>query len=271
MSLPQRQDLTLFSDQSVLPRELLNGDGHHMFLVTSTMATQPLWLLTALIETKIKGAPLSLNGSAARRSENPATQEMKTPVVVASFLHEHSFYHQALQKLRINANAYKVVDLLTGFVQKCGGKPRDVVLKELLEQFTPDSQSTILIEQPELLLSLLDGLTSDELNQKFLQPLRKKCNLLIVSSSIDLFQDNENDPLDGSRGAVEYTRFISSLIYTSIVVMNLRSLETGRAKDVTGSLMISRGGQTPAGLSVHVVENEYLYLTEKENTRLFYR
>lgn len=270
MSHPQRQDLTLFSDQSVLPRELLSGDGHHMFLVTSTMATQPLWLINALIETRIKGSPLSLNGSGARGA-NDQTQDQQTPVIVASFIHEQKFYQQALQKLRINANGYQVVDLLTGFIQKCNDKPRDVVLAELLQQFPTDIQSTIIIEQPELLLSLLDGLTSDELNQKFLQPLRKKCNLLIVASSIDLFQDNENDPLDGSRGAVEYTRFITSLVYTSLVVLNLRALETGRAKDVTGSLMISRGGQAADNLSVHVIENEYLYLTEKESTRLFYR
>ncbi|SMN20410.1 similar to Saccharomyces cerevisiae YMR312W ELP6 Subunit of Elongator complex, which is required for modification of wobble nucleosides in tRNA [Maudiozyma saulgeensis] len=271
MTTPQRQDFILFSDQSVIPTELRAVSAepqHHLFLVTSTMATQPLWLINALVETCVSGGPFSLNGPSASLKSNP-----NSITTIASLVHEENFYHNALRKLKVNANGYQVLDILTNFILKNNDKPSDKVLDELLELFPADVQSTIILEQPELLLSLIRGLTADELNKKFILPLMKKCKLLIVASSIDLFQNNENEPLDTNNSDVqEFTRFVTSLIYNSIVVMNLRSLDTGRSKDVTGSLMISRGGQsTNSPLSVHVVENEYLYLTQKDSTKLFYR
>lgn len=268
MSTPQRQDLIIFNDQTVIPSELVSNGKHHMFLVTSTIATQPLWLINALIETKVLGAPFSLNRSATERT---ALAHLESSLTIASFIHERDFYRNALQKLKIDANSYELLDMLINFVLKNNDKPRNKILDGLVELFPTDIKSTIVLEQPELLLSLLDGLTSDDLNNKLILPLMKKCGLLIVSSNIDAFQNNENDPLENTRDANECSRFLTSLIYKSIVILNLRSLETGRAKDVTGSLVISRGGQYSNNLSVHVIENEYLYLTEKETTKLFYR
>lgn len=275
MSTPQRQDFILFNDQSVIPKELNDvstidsEQQHHMFLITSAMGTQPYWLINALVETSVSGSPISLNGSSINRSSN----HDNTITTITSLIHEEKFYHTALQKLKVNSNNYQVLDMITDFVMKNVDKPKDKVLDMLLDKFPKDTQSTIILEQPELLLVLLKGLTSDELNQRFILPLMKRCKLLIVATNIDLFQNNENEPVDtNNRDSLEITRFVTSLVYASLVVMNLRSLDTGRAKDVTGSLMISKGGQSNnSSLSVDIVENEYLYLTEKESTRLFYR
>lgn len=275
MSTPQRQDFILFNDQSVIPKELYkvaatdSGQQHHMFLITSAMGTQPYWLINALVEVSVSGSPISLNGSSINRDHS----HDNSITIVASLVHEENFYHTALQKLKVNSNKYEILDMITDFVMKNIDKPRDKILDMLLDKFPKDTQSTIILEQPELLLVLLKGLTSDELNQRFILPLMKRCKLLIVATNIDLFQNNENEPVDtNNRDSVEITRFVTSLVYGSLVVMNLRSLDTGRAKDVTGSLMISNGGQSNSStLSVHIVENEYLYLTEKESTRLFYR
>ncbi|KAG0669534.1 hypothetical protein C6P45_003605 [Maudiozyma exigua] len=275
MSTPQRQDFILFNDQSVIPKELNDvatidsEQQHHMFLITSALGTQPYWLINALVETSVSGSPLSLNGSSINRCSN----NDNTITVIASFIHEKKFYNTALQKLKVNSNKYQILDIITDFVMKNIDKPRDKVLDMLLDKFPKDTQSTIILEQSELLLALLKGLTSDELNRRFILPLMKRCKLLIVATNIDFFQNNEDEPVDtNNRDSLEITRFVTSLVYASLVVMNLRSLDTGRAKDVTGSLMISKGGQSNnSSLSVDIVENEYLYLTEKESTRLFYR
>ena len=275
MSTPQRQDFILFNDQSVIPKELYNvsttdsDQQHHMFLITSAMGTQPYWLINAVVETSVSGSPISLNGSSINRDHS----HDNSITTIASLIHEEKFYHTALQKLKVNSNKYQILDMITDFVMKNIDKPRDKILDMLLDRFPNDTQSTIILEQPELLLVLLKGLTSDELNQRFILPLMKRCKLLIIAANIDLFQNNENEPVDtNNHDSIEITRFVTSLVYGSLVIMNLRSLDTGRAKDVTGLLMISKGGQSnSSNLSVDVVENEYLYLTEKESTRLFYR
>ena len=145
-------------------------------------------------------------------------------------------------------------------------KPKLKIFQSLLELFPNDSTSTIILEQPELLFSLVDGLTSDELNELFIKPLAKRCGLLIITTSVDLYQKDYSMTKD----VTEFMRFINSCFHISIAVLSLQPLETGRAKDITGSLKITRGGATSNHLSTHVVENEYLYLNEKDSTKLFY-
>ncbi|CCF60049.1 hypothetical protein KAFR_0I02700 [Kazachstania africana CBS 2517] len=265
MSTVQRQDLTIFNDQTVLSRALLSGTSHDMMLVSSTMSTQPVWLLNALAESFLFGKTTSINSSSdnSRHSHENSSRH----VVIGSFINDSKFYTNSLQRLKIHSTLYTVVDLMTDFVVKNHDKPRSKLLGLLVERFTsPEMNSMIIIDQPEILLSLIEGLTCDELFKYFISPLSKRCNIFVVSTSTEQFQDHDFEP-----ESTEFVRFITKCLYKSIVQLSLNPLETGRAKDVTGSLRIARGGQLTNHLSVHVVENEYLYLNERESIKLFYR
>lgn len=259
MSNVQKQDLVIFSDNSVISQELCSGNSHDLITITSSPATSSFWLLTALIETRIAGAPFSLNSASA------VIQKTTSPVTIASFIHNSKYYTDALNRLKIGQEKYHVVDLLTNFVVENITKPRAKVLSDLLETFSQDSSSVIILEQPEVLLTLLDGLSSDELHRKFIIPLIKKCGLLIISTNTDYSAGG------ATKDAVEMSRFVMQCFYKSIAVLSLKPLDTGRATDVTGLFRITRGGAPDAHLSCHIVENEYLYLNQKESTKLFYR
>lgn len=261
MSNVQKQDLVIFSDNSVISNELCAGKSHDLITITSSPATSSFWLLTTLVETRVTGAPFSLNST----SVPVATHKNLNPITIASFIHNAQYYTDALNKLKLGPESYKFIDLLTNFVIKNIGKPRAKVLSELLETFPQDSTSLVILEQPEVLLTLLDGLTSDELHKKFIMPLMQRCGLLIISTNINY------SPNGQTKDAIEFSRFVAGCFYKSIVVLSLKPLDTGRAADVTGSFRITRGGASNSHLSCHVVENEYLYLNQKENTKLFYR
>lgn len=261
MSNVQKQELIIFSDNSVLSKELCTGDNHDLITITSSPATSSFWLLNALAETKITGAPFSLNST----SIPSPTQRSGSPITIASFIHNTQSYTEALSKLNLRSDGYRMVDLLTDFVIKNITKPRSKVISDLLDIFPEDSTSVVILEQPEILLTLLDGLTSDELHRKFIIPLMQKCGLLIIASNVSY------RPSGVTRDEIELSRFVLGCIYKSIAVLSLKPLDTGRALDVTGLFRITRGGASSSHLSCQVVENEYLYLSQKENQKLFYR
>lgn len=256
MSAVQRQDLVVFSDHSVVSNEIFQEGFHHLTTITASPFTSPTWLINSLVESQILGRAYSLN------ADSSAVQGPSRAVTVGSFIHEPQVFHNALGKLKIAPQKYKIVDLVTDLVVKSLGKPRSKVYSEILQKFPTQNQSVIVLEQPELLLSLLDGSSSDEIHSQLITPLMKRCSVLILATNV--YDEGE----DVTRDSLEFSRFTLSCLYKSIVVMNLRPLETGRANDVTGTLRITRGGTRSP---VHVVENEYLYLNQKETTRLFYR
>ncbi|CCD26830.1 Elongator subunit ELP6 NDAI_0I02620 [Naumovozyma dairenensis CBS 421] len=272
MSAVQKQDLTIFSDQSIIPKNLCSNESHNVMLLTSTAATQPLWLINTLVESSIYGHSYSLNSSASSTNTINHNKPINptSSLTIASFAHNKSFYKSSFDRLKINSNSYKILDFLTDFtMNETLGKPKAKIFENLLKLFPNDTTSTIILEQPEILFSLMgDHLSANELIESFLKPLIKKCGLLIIVTSVELYK------LDYSmtKDVTELIRFISFCFHVSLTVLSLQPLQTGRAKDITGSLKITRGGATLDHLSgkIHVIENEYLYLNEKDSTKLFY-
>ncbi|SCU86435.1 LAFA_0E00738g1_1 [Lachancea sp. 'fantastica'] len=284
MSNVQKQELTLFSDHSVLAGSLFEKDEHHVILVTHKLGTSPSWLMNALVETKVFGAPLTLNeshNSAMNRARTKTASletrridnRIKRAVTVASWVHSGEFYHSAFGKLKIDPSNYIIKDYLTDFVLKHHGKPASRVLKSLVQELTSTQSHSdlILLEQPELLMHLLN-ISSDELHLDFINPLARAVPLLIIISFTESYDNpgtetSEQVPCD----AVEQIRFQTGCVFKSIAVLGIKPLATGRAKDITGILTISRGGATTSHLPVDVAENEYLFHTQKDTTKLFYR
>ncbi|KAK5780416.1 hypothetical protein RI543_002173 [Arxiozyma heterogenica] len=291
----QRQDLVLFSDQSVIPT-VTENDPHRLFLITSTHSSGPQWLINALVETHTKGSSYSLNGNKVGNSSNSSSSNSSSSnssssrstfshsitnlnkVTIISFVHNENHYLSSFQKLQINSNQYTVIDCLTDFVQKQIPKFMNnklALLQSITDQLTndiPNNNHIVILDQPEFLLSLVSGLTSNELWNNFINPIWQKCKILMINNNVDLFKGGIlNSTVN--KTFTEFQRFITICHHKSTVVLNLRPLTTGHAKDVTGTLRITRGGVdwfNNSNTTIHVVENEYLYLTEKENTKLFY-
>ncbi|AAS54153.1 AGL338Wp [Eremothecium gossypii ATCC 10895] len=267
----QRQDLLVFSDQSVISRRLLQDGMHHLIMVPHRLGTSPRWLISALAEAFIFGTPVSLNEqqSAAAKAQRPHnTEATRGPAVtVASFMHDAAHYQNVFSKLKLPSQAVRIVDVFTDLVKQNIGKPGAAVLERLLESIPDQRNGGIIIEQPEVLLSLF-RLTSDELHLNFINPLMKKCAVLVVVTSVDGFDGGDYER--ASKDAIEFMRFPTAAFHKSIAVLSLRPLDTGRAKDVTGILQVTQGGSLEES-DVHVVENEYLFHVQKESIKLFYR
>lgn len=275
MSAVQKQDLIIFSDHSVLCNELFSKDQHHVFFVTHKLGTAPTWLISALMETRILGSPLTLNESQTTAVNRATVREMgsENSLTIASLIHNQDFFTSALNRLKVDPRRYTVVDYLTDFVLQRHNVSGSKVISAILEELTRVNANSdmLILEQPELLMPLLN-LTSDELHLNLINPLIKKFPLLVIVSYTEAYDNAAPDYSERqSSDLIEQVRFFNSCFFKSAVVLGLKPLATGRAKDVTGTLTITRGGTPLSNLSVHVVENEYLFHSQKDSTKLFYR
>jgi elongator complex protein 6 len=121
------------------------------------------------------------------------------------------------------------------------------------------SKPTVIIDGLDLILASQPDINITRI-QSFLGTIREMSNRLVISASGDsMLIHNRHDsatPLER-----EHATFIASTAYQSLWVFQLRALDTGSARDVTGVLRVSRGGagQEVAGPQSGLEDAEWLY------------
>ena len=145
----------------------------------------------------------------------------------------------------------------------------DAVSSALNPDTTSTSQNPAGVDttsEPTIIIDGLDILCASQPDfdittiQISLFKLRSRANALIMTSNADApllhnHQDNET-PLERNHATL-----VGSLAHQSQWVMQLRALGTGSAKDVTGVLRISKGGDYEAmrDQKADLDETEWLY------------
>lgn len=262
--MAQKQDLNLFIDNSIIPEKVFTTEPL-LGLITHTQGTSPSWLINLLIEN-------SLYGTCVINHEKNQHREIRADTVVVSFLHDYEYYEKELRRNGIELNDNKqfhFIDLFTDLFQKIS-TPESIakLFDQIATQIQGFSQkkSVIFIEGIEFLLAATNITSIQLLNQ--VNKLVKLSNAVFVISSTD---KELIDAHNGNQNLPEFKTldFVIRLIHRSNVVLGLRPLETGRAKDITGTLTISKG--TIPFESLVVSEKEYLYFINRETTKLFFR
>ena len=79
----------------------------------------------------------------------------------------------------------------------------------------------------------------------------------IITSCADLaLTQSNNTPLEKAHAA-----YVMNIAHQATLIMNVRGLDTGYAKDVSGALRVSRGAGAMSA-NREVEEKEYLYFLE---------
>ncbi|KAI1771611.1 hypothetical protein F4818DRAFT_196607 [Hypoxylon cercidicola] len=198
--------------------------------------------------------------------EPPSTDD--TNVVLVSFLRDYAFWKDGAGKLGIDLDVstrkgkFVFVDGLSGLFQASqshasirtpGGTPRVIALSSaslqhlrkgledaiIQVQHSASEQRTILIvDQPDLLLAASgDGISSEGLRETLLD-IREKVHSSIVTLSAD-------EPLISSQATSlekDHAALAVSLAHDADLVISLRMLDTGTARDVSGVLRVTPGG-----------------------------
>lgn len=268
MTSPQ-QDLSFFKDGSLVPSTLIANPSSYLSIISHVQGTSPAWLLSSLIET-------SLQGTAMVNSDLPKVSN-RAEVVFISFNHPKSFYVKNSKKngLDLESLAFHYHDCFSDLFTKKLGNPSDAV-SDVAAMFSSigdeiskieTSKRIIFIDGPELLLAA----TSLSANQLLFHLM--KLNSLARQMFVIVSQDQPMLDLDAkvpTEPSFKVADFLSKLYHRSSLNISLRPLITGRAKDITGCLVVA-GGSVAYGAE-RVEEKEYIYHVSKEmSVRLFFR
>lgn len=266
MSNPS-QDLIFFKDNSLISNDILNSSYSYLSTITYHPSTTPTWLINSLIETSLIGSA-SLVNTDLKRVQN------RSKVSVISFVHNKEQYIQNCKKnidLEHNDKNFKFIDYFTGLFTELIKNPENPI-KDISNMFDIeiDQDGVVFLENPEILL-YGTNITSDELLFNIIK-LNKKCKQLFVISSKEehVIKDESLLSTDPSFKASD---FLIKLFHRSQLNISLQPLNTGRAKDITGSLTISKGTIPYYNLpNLKINEREYVYyLTKDFQIKLYYR
>ncbi|GEQ69992.1 hypothetical protein JCM33374_g3668 [Metschnikowia sp. JCM 33374] len=269
----QQQDLVFFDDNSLLSDKIITPENRELHIITHAEGTQPAWLINSLIETCLIGTANSVNRDLVR------TASPRASVTYVSFLHPKEFVFKSCRKQGLDlecTNDFFFVDCFSELFSKQIVTPEDskaqidALFSGIIKQIHSNSRGShvVVVDSPELLLSATNLSSNDLIHH--LQRVNQDCNSMIVVSNIDdaLIDMGSVTPADP---VYRITDFFVKLHHKSSLNVNLSPLSTGKAKDITGCLTVSKGALPPRA-SVRVLQKEYVFHVSKEsNVKIFFR
>lgn len=269
----QQQDLIFYTDNSLILDVELTQNTHQLQIITYKEGTIPSWFINSLLENSLVGTANLVN------RDLKAKKIDRSLVTFISFQNNAEYIINSCRKQGLdlaNMANFTFIDCFSDLFTKritntANCKPQlKSTFMDVLKQV--DTQNTdnrvIFVEGLEILLAATDASANDIL--LWIQKLSQSCKSLFMilnteSPLVDLDNGNPEDPV------FKITDFYVKLHHRSSLNINLMPLSTGRAKDITGSLTVTRGS-IPPPLGLHVVEKEYIYHLSKESTvKLFFR
>lgn len=262
MSVPS-QDLVFFKNHSLIPDSILSSEKSYLSIITHSQGTNPSWLINCLVENAIYGTASFVNQDLKKRAK-------LGKVVLFSFLHNESHYSKGIRKngVTLPDSNFKFVDCFSNLFTERIENPENAS-KDVLELFDVDIDqgSVVFVEAPETLL-FSTNVSSDELLTALLKLNKKASQLFVVVSKDEQLVDYNSNEVHNP--AFKITDFITKLLFRSHLNITMEPLSTGRAKDITGSIVVSKGAIPFDDLIVE--EKSYVYnITKDANVKIFYR
>ncbi|KAI1433135.1 hypothetical protein GGR50DRAFT_539845 [Xylaria sp. CBS 124048] len=256
-----------------------------LILLSGVLGSSTNWLVHRYLCSFLSSPSLSSSSSVREAEYAESVDGKHTGVVFVSFLRDYAFWKDGCRRLGLDLDAagrkgsFVFVDGLTGlFTSQQAGQGRkqpadDILGKRVLiaptishlrqtledavarvQRSSPGTQTVLILDQPDFLLASAGDTVSGQHLRDTIIDFREKVHSCIVTISAD-------EPLITAQGTVlekEHAALALSLAHDAHLVMSLRVLETGTAKDVSGVLRVTPGGDDGiAGRSME--DRELLY------------
>ncbi|KAH8703724.1 hypothetical protein BGW36DRAFT_423273 [Talaromyces proteolyticus] len=168
------------------------------------------------------------------------------------------------------------------------GLEKDIISLISSIKSTEGDDPLLILDQPDLLLAATPGINAADisdwvmalqqvcapysrkgcLKQELIIPETKHVHSTVITASADsplvhtayaAGEDGKATPLE-----TQHSAFVVGLAHQARLVMQLRTLDTGAAKDISGVLRISRGGGFANDANETVEEKEVLYFVQRD-------
>ncbi|KAI1181573.1 hypothetical protein F5B17DRAFT_436631 [Nemania serpens] len=272
-----------------------------LILLTGVLGSSTNWLVLRYLYSLLATQPSSRSYSSSRYDESAestgAELQGQCSVVFVSFLRDYDFWKDGSKRLGLDLDvaskkgSFVFVDGLTGlFVSSSDQELRqagaqisrkrvitaattDHLRRSLEEAVThaqvscPGTRTVLVIDQPDVLLAVAGDAMSGQGLRDTILGLRERTHACIITVSAD-------EPLIVAQATTlekEHASLALSLAHDARLVVSLRMLETGTAKDVSGVLRVTPGGDEDTA-STFVEDQELLYFIRGDGSvRVFER
>ncbi|KAI1109647.1 hypothetical protein F5Y14DRAFT_458013 [Nemania sp. NC0429] len=275
-------------------------------LLTGVLGSSTNWLVQRYLGSLLAPQqPSSRSYSSSRYGEEPAEGAAagveRCSVVFVSFLRDYAFWKDGCKRLGLDLDlagkrgSFVFVDGLTGlFVssssdnelrQPAGAQTSDKSKRVLVAATTdhlrrtleealthvqvscPGTRIVLVVDQPDVLLAAAGDAISGQGLRDTILGLRERTHACIITVSAD-------EPLIVTQGTPlekEHASLALSLAHDARLVISLRMLDTGTAKDVSGVLRVTPGGDEETA-STYIEDRELLYFIRGDGSvRVFER
>ncbi|KAI0805079.1 hypothetical protein GGR55DRAFT_297156 [Xylaria sp. FL0064] len=259
-----------------------------LILLSGVLGSSTNWLVHRYLYSLLSSQSLSssYSSSSSRRQDEPLEetgaepqqQQRHTSVVFLSFLRDYTFWRDGCKRLGLDLDvaskkgSFVFVDGLTELFapplpERELGRERVLQaattenLRRVLEEAVahaqasrPGTQTVLVIDQLDVLLATAGDVMSGQDLRGTILRLREKVHSCIVTVSAD-------EPLIAAQGTPlekEHASLALSLAHDAHLIVSLRILETGTAKDVSGVLRVTPGGDQEIA-DTPVEDRELLY------------
>lgn len=269
----QKQDLIVYNDNSIISDKVLLSPNNYLSIISHVQGTNPSWLLNSMIEN-------ATMGTATQVASESGMKRKRSDVIFISFLHSADFYYKNCKKNGLDLATmenFTYIDcfttLFTELIKDAKNAATDIekIFSSISEKVTSiaGSKKIIFIEYPEFLVQATN--LQPNVLLKHILLLNKLGKHLYVISNQDYPLTVDLSLSDSSHPTFKLTDFLVKLYHRSHLNINLKPLETGRAKDITGCLCITHGC-LPYMDNLQVREQEYIFnLTKDSNVSLYFR
>lgn len=242
----QEQELTFYSENV---HSLISPE-KSLTLILHEPSNYPSWLTIGIAQQS-----LSNNNECYLSPQSPSYSKKPSPTFLYSFSETEQTYSKYVVKyITQNKEIFNFISFLTD--SSISEDKWDIDLRDKIKKLSGTSSSTptVILENPELLLSIVPNLTIPKLLAQIME-IQKIATLYIVSSTTSI---NSSD-------------FISSLLHRSSIIISLTALTTGRADDISGILSISKGPIHDREKSNKICDRQYAYFVSTNNVKLYYK
>lgn len=242
----QEQDLNFYSTHEhslISPQNTLS-------LIVHEPSNYPSWLVSGIVQQA-----LSPNSECFLSPQAPLKPNTPSPVILLSFTNTLQTYSKYTHKyITQNKDFFTFISFLTDT-----SIPLESWNQKVVNQLSTlkSSKPIVIIENPELLLSIVPNMTTSKLLSQ-LHSIQKLSALYIVTST-------SNTPISSQ------SLFLPSLLHHSSMIVSLTSLTTGRADDISGILSISSGPKHLVSNDSKIADLQYSYLVTTSGVKLYYK
>lgn len=216
-------------------------------LIVHDAPNSPTWLISGIIQQS-----LSENNECYLSPQAPSLTKPANSTYLYSFNNpDHSYNRYFNKYLTKNRDLFKFTSFLSAFSSNLE-KWDTYILNEIKQ--TSSKKPIVIIEHPELLISIIPRMTTNKLISKLAEIQKFSTLYIITSTSL----------------ATAYQTFLPSLLHRSSLIISLTSLSTGRADDISGILSVSSGPKFVQSNS-KISNRQYSYHVSTNSLKLYFK